>query len=471
MPDIRLPVLRAVSAAVLFAAAPASPQAQEINPELQAVKRQMRALQETHQRQIDAMMARITTLERQQLKAAEVGNDVPVQSASDTPAHAKPAPVPNRVSPPPSRNFQIGLSAQVAAGGSSVNTAALRNLQAGDHDPRKNGFTTQNIELSMAGTVDPYFDAQAHIAFKIDDDGETQVELEEAFATTRALPFGLQVKAGHFFSEFGRANVIHPHAWDFVDQPMVLSRLLGGDGQRAPGARISWLTPLPWFSELAASIQNSKGETVASFLSEAGGTVGGHMLIGRDIRNLGDLLYTGRWLNGFDVSDNLSVNLGASGAFGPNATGYTTDTYLIGGDVYFKWQPDHTVRGFPFLAFHGEGVYRNYEAGDRGNPLRETLEDWGFFVQTTWGFTPGWVTGLRVERATGDGNNNADPMRDSRWRISPNLTWHPTEFSKLRLQYNRDWADHLSRTGGDRSADTVWVQIEFSLGDHSAHKF
>ena len=463
-----MPSIRLLALCTALAALPANAYSQDVETELQAVKQQMKVLQESYQRQIDALMVRISSLESQKPQReaeAQVASATVAAAADNTPVPAA------RRATPTGRDFQIGLSAMGTAGGSSVDTDTLRNLQAGDHDPRKNGFTIQNVELALGGTVDPYFDARAHISLKIDDDGETEVELEEAFATTRALPHGLQVKAGHFFTEFGRANMMHPHSWDFVDQPVVLSRLLGGDGQRAPGARVSWLTPLPWFSELTAAVQNSKGETVASFLSEAGEAVGGHVLMERDIRNLGDLLYTGRWMNGFDATDNLSVNLGVSGAFGPNAAGHTTDTYLIGGDVYFKWQPDQTVRGFPFVAFQSEGVYRNYEAGDRSDPTREILEDWGIYAQGTWGFTPGWVAGMRVEHATGDGNNNADPMRDNRWRISPALTWFPTEFSKLRLQYNRDWADHLVRADGDRTADTVWFQAEFALGDHFAHTF
>lgn len=59
----------------------------------------------------------------------------------------------------------------------------------------------------------------------------------------------------------------------------------------------------------------------------------------------------------------------------------------------------------------------------------------------------------------------ADPDRATRWRISPNLTWYPSEFSKVRLQYNYDDRD---RIGADHS---VWLQFEFLLGAHAAHKF
>jgi outer membrane receptor protein involved in Fe transport len=111
---------------------------------------------------------------------------------------------------------------------------------------------------------------------------------------------------------------------------------------------------------------------------------------------------------------------------------------------------------------------RKYEALDSGDPDRNNLHDWGFYTQALWGFRPGWVAGLRLEHADASGGDTAaDPFRDSRWRVSPNLTWHPTEFSKVRLQYNRDWAEHLT----DKSADTVWLQLEYSLGSHFAHTF
>ena len=58
-----------------------------------------------------------------------------------------------------------------------------------------------------------------------------------------------------------------------------------------------------------------------------------------------------------------------------------------------------------------------------------------------------------------------DPNRSDRFRTSPDLTFYPTEFSKLRLQYNYD---HGQLLGDDSS---VWVQVEFLLGDHAAHKF
>jgi len=363
--------------------------------------------------------------------------------------------------------LKIGLSGLFAGGGSSVNNDALEGLQSGAHDPNQNGFTVQNVELSIGGTVDTYLDGQTNLIFQIDAAGDTVVELEEAFFISRSLPWGLQVKGGQYFTEFGRQNKLHPHSWAFVDQAIILSRFFGGDGLRSQGVRVSWLMPTDWYSELYFGMQNAKGETVSSFLNAPGQVIGGHTLINRDARGSGDLLYSARWLNGIDVSDTVSMNLGVSGLWGPNASGSNTETQIYGADLYLKWQPLTSQRGFPFVAWHTEVLQRRYEAGDSGSPSSEILKDSGLFTQVSWGFKPRWVAGLRLDYATASGNTRTDPQRDTRKRLSPNLTWYMSEYSKIRLQYNRDWTEHLA----EKTANTLWLQVEFSLGSHMAHTF
>lgn len=108
----------------------------------------------------------------------------------------------------------------------------------------------------------------------------------------------------------------------------------------------------------------------------------------------------------------------------------------------------------------------------------ETVNDWGLYAQLLYGFRKGWVAGLRGDYATGslgqyeelplalDGNPvGRDLLRRERWRLSPNLTWYPSEYSKIRLQYNYD---NRADIGVDHS---VWLEFEFLLGAHAAHKF
>src|SRR5205809_1675409 len=121
----------------------------------------------------------------------------------------------------------------------------LDHIEVGDHDPQQRGFNARNIELAFDGAVDPYFEGFANIVFKLNNDNETEVEVEEAFMQTTSLPFNLQLKAGQFFAAFGRLNPVHPHAWEFVDTPLVNGLFLGPDGLRGVGAQTSSTLPLP----------------------------------------------------------------------------------------------------------------------------------------------------------------------------------------------------------------------------------
>lgn len=362
--------------------------------------------------------------------------------------------------------MQTGLSSLFAFGAASAADETVQALQGGGHDPHQNGFTVQNVELTLSGTVDPYWDAQANIIMMIDAAGETVLELEEAFALSRGLPGGLQIKAGQFFTEFGRQNAQHPHTWAFVDQPLMLTRAFGPDGLRSQGARLSWLAPAPWFSELYIGTQNANGETAVSFLSVPDEDVGGHVLQERRGRKASDLLYSLRWLNGFDAGDRASVNLGLSALRGPNASGNETITSIYGADAYLKWTPVQNQRGFPFLAWQTELIERRYEAGDTDAADREVLTDTGGYSQVLWGFRPGRVAGLRFEHADGNGDNATDALRDARKRVAVNMTWYPTEYSKLRVQINRDDAEHLNK-----KVNALWLQMEYNLGSHAAHTF
>lgn len=394
------------------------------------------------------------------------------------------------------RLIDISLDVLFGLGSSTADDEALEALQGGAHDPKRRGFTLQQAELSLAGAVDPYFFGEAHIVLT-----DEVVELEEAFLVTQTLPYGLEFEAGYFLTEFGRINPTHAHAWDWVDQPIINTRLFGGDGMRGAGFRLGWLAPLPWFSELHFGMQNATGHTMPSFRGEGLGHghghdeeegehhfeegIGGRPIVDRETRSLGDLVYLARWANSWDVSDEVSLLLGASSLYGPNNTGHDGETWIYGGDLTVKWRAASHSRGFPFVTWQTEVMRREFGADaffDDDDPMEVIdipageISDWGLYTQLLYGFSPGWSAGVRYEYATGDGgsfeegeaiSHNDDPFRDERHRLSPLLVWEPTEFSRLRLQYNYDWAQHLDE--GD--AHSVWLVFEVLFGSHAAHKY
>ena len=96
--------------------------------------------------------------------------------------------------------------------------------------------------------------------------------------------------------------------------------------------------------------------------------------------------------------------------------------------------------------------------------------------QALYGFAWGWSAGLRYEYAGGRGKSvmdgdlvsrQLDYLRDDRHRLSPLLAWRPTEFSRFRLQYNYDHAEHLP----GKDAHTFWLGAEVLYGAHPAHRY
>jgi hypothetical protein len=402
-----------------------------------------------------------------------------------------PPPAPRRLRSRPSRHphppqspcsagrgknyLNLSLDGLFAAGASTAPDVPA--LEPGGHDPAQRGFTVQNLEMVLEGAVDPYFRAQANVILQISPEGESVVELEEAYATTTSLPHGFQLKVGQFFTEFGRLNPSHPHAWDFVDQPLVNGRFFGGDGLRSVGARIAWLLPTNFYSEAYLTLQNSQGETLSSFRSVPGESLFGREIVEREVKSVSDLLLAPRYAASFDLSDTQTLLVGASAALGPNGTGENGKTRIYGVDGFWKWKAANAFKGFPFVKVQGELMYRDLyaDASPDGAQPSASFDDWGGYLQINWGFKPGYVAGLRFDSVGGDsgglegGDPTDNPDTDAlrrRIRLSPVLTWFPTEYSKLRLQYNFD--------RGDAFVDdehSLWLQLEFLLGAHSAHKF
>jgi hypothetical protein len=379
-----------------------------------------------------------------------------------------PAPQPLTLFRSPSAYMNVSVDALFDFGWSSTpEVSSLLNL--GDHDPSARGATLPNTEVVFEGAVDPYFKGLVDIVWKLDPEGEAGVELEESYLVTTALPAHLSLKAGQWFTEFGRHNPRHPHQWDFVDQPLVLNRMFGPDGLRNPGFQISWLAATQFFLETGLTVLNGVGETAWSFRNPESTEFHGRAAVERILKSPGELVLVPRVSASFDPGPSSTVLLGATAAAGPNSAGDDTDALIYGLDVYWKWRPERAVKGFPFFSVQAEGMKRRYEAGEdpvAGLPA-ETLRDDGFYAQCLWGFRRRWVLGLRGEAVGGDAGAFPDEgvWRADRTRLSPNITWYPSEFSKIRIQYNRDSGDVVGHE------DSLWVQVEFLLGSHGAHKF
>ncbi len=325
--------------------------------------------------------------------------------------------------------------------------------QAGGHDPQKRGFNLQQLEMALGATVDSYFRFDANIVFS-----QFGVEIEEAYATTLGLPAGLQVRAGQFLTRFGRINNTHPHTWDFVDQMIVVGRYFGGEGNRGLGVETSILMPLPWYVEIVGSMTEATGEATARSFYGAEDL---------GVRDLGDFQDTAAIKQFFPLGSDWSMMWGLSGAFGPNPTGRGNRTEIYGTDLYIKYRPI-SANSPQLVALQAEWMHRRRQIPD------DVLVDHGGYAYLMWRFAKRWATAGRYElggsTVNANGDDVVDPLdplwTDPRTRVSGNVTWWPTEFSRLRLQYSHDMAEWF-----EKDHDAVFLALEVAIGAHGAHAF
>jgi hypothetical protein len=296
-------------------------------------------------------------------------------------------------------------------------------------------------EVSFQAVVDPYARADFFLGF-----GEEGVELEEGFITFPTLPGGLLMKVGKTKSQFGKVNTLHAHVLPWVDRPLVLENLVGGEeGLADSGISVARLIPNPWMF-LEATGQVNRGDSGEVFQAS----------------KRGDLSYVGHLRAYRDVSESSNIDLGASYARGHNASGFSFiagadagrfTTSLYGVDATFRWKPLRRSIYNSFLA-RSELVWSRREQPDG---LQKAF---GYYVSGDYQFARRWFGGARYDRS-----NHADEasLLDSGQSLI--LTYKPTEFSLVRGQYRR------TRFAIGEDANEFLFQFLFAIGAHGAHPF
>ena len=363
--------------------------------------------------------------------------------AADTAEAAAPAPPSND----PSAGVKLDQAFILDVSAAAFDGA---RTEGGGHDPAGNGFTLQALEWSVGSNIDSFLRIDANIVFTLEG-----LEVEEGYATTTALPLGLQARAGQFLSRFGRANPTHPHAWSFADTPIAVTKMLGEDGSRGLGAELSWLAPTPWYAMASLSWQTPSD----GCCNRAFATVDG------PINDASDLYATGRLEQFFELTSDLGLNWGLSAQTGNAAradeeTASAGQTTIVGSDLYLRFKPsDSTLRRATALT--AEFMHRS-----RALPGR-TLEDDAAYAQFVQVLSPAWEAGARYEWASG---NESDPLdldwNGDRTRASLQATYYPSHFSRLRLQLLADklpWQTDTTLGG--------LLALEVIAGAHGAHAY
>lgn len=358
---------------------------------------------------------------------------------------------PSEVGPGPRGGLQSmnpDISVLLDTAGAAFSAQDPGNM--GEHDPQHSGFTLQQLELHIASSVDPFLRLDANLV--VTPHG---LELEEAFATSLALPLRLQVRAGQFLHRFGRINARHPHAWNFLTQTLVIGKFFGSDGGRGVGAEVSYLLPTPWYAEGVLSVQQATGNCCSRSMTARTGAP----------RNL---VYTLVLEQFFAINDDWGLQLGLSSQTGDWQHGGRT--VLAGTDVRLRWRPVGEDRRRA-VTLQLESMVRRRSLG------AQRLTDVGGFAELQWTLGPSWDLAVRGEAVSGvaphPGLPEGDPL-DPAWtatrqRYAASATYWPTHFSRLRLEASRGQVPWLA--AGERAVWGLMLGLEVVVGAHGAHAY
>ncbi len=345
----------------------------------------------------------------------------------------------------------------------------------GEVGPGERGFNLGESELTVSANVDPYFFANVTAAIGSDD----EIGIEEAYFKTLALPDGLLLKGGRFFSALGYLNEIHAHAWDFIDQPLAYQALFGSQFVQ-DGAQLRWVAPTDLFFEVGVEAGNGANFPGSRRNRNELNTRVVFAHLGGDV---GDSISWRTGLSWLDAraEDRVYDDFDAAGLPVENAFTGKSRTWIVDGTL--KWAPhgDPTIHQ---LKVQGEYLHRTengelaFDSGGAALADGYRSEQSGWYVQSVYKFRPRWRAGLRFDSLdsgtpriglvqSGLLTRAALPLLlpDSPSRVSLMLDFSPSEFSRLRAQYAWD------ESRADQRDRQLFLQYIYSIGAHGAHKF
>ena len=285
-------------------------------------------------------------------------------------------------------------------------------VEVQDETVEGEGFALGETELIMSANVDDKFSAYLTTALEYED-GETELELEEAWVETLALPAGFSARFGRMFSGIGYQNARHRHTWDFADQALVYDAFL--DGRYVDnGARLRWLAPTDLYLELGGEIMQGEGDPSG--------------------------------LNAYTLFSNIGGDVGTDNSWlaGVSRLDQDAGQQLTGAHFVWKWAPDGNWKERNFI-FQAEYL-RN----------KDMVTDNGWYAQAVFQPIPRWRLGARVDAL--------DLELDDPRRYTVMFDWSNSEFSRLRFQG--------ARNDEARGDNNEWaLQYIHSIGAHGAHTF
>ena len=318
-------------------------------------------------------------------------------------------------------------------------------------DPKQDDLQLDltGAEVALQGYLNPFARADVYVGYHDDE-----FELEEAYATIlRGLPGGLQLRAGKYRVDFGKLNLLHPHAYSFLDTPLAHQEYLGHEGLIDIGLNLNSQIPIG-ASALTVSANLLKGDFAEAHA---------HAHEGETVEEEAvetDLGYSERVSLYVPTGDYAGFEIGVNALQGVLDTITDRDVELLGADLKYRWAPDK----YRSLTVQCEWITseRDVEHQHEGEEEIARVASSGFYLFADYRFAQRWNTGAILERA-----EHAEEEGVSTGRIGVFAGFQLMEETTLvRLL--------LRHTDGDEIAEPfneAILQLVFSLGPHKAHWF
>ena len=338
----------------------------------------------------------------------------------------------------------------------------------------ESGFSLGHTEVVASANIDDKFYGKTTFAIH-EHEGGTELELEEAFVETLALGNGLTLKMGRFFSSMGYLNEQHEHAWDFADAPLVYRGLFGNQ-LRDDGLQVSYIAASDTFLQLGAELFRGSRFPAGGEQDEVGAWTA--------FANIGgDIGIEHSWLLGLSHWQADHIDGRSSGGHSHDGEAveipsFSGKSHISALDLVYKWAPrgNPKDRNFKFQFEYFDHQEEGTITLLNSDPLEVTHykgDQRGWYAQGVYQFVPQWRVGLRYDQLDSDNSASDDELlaeagmdneNHQPKRYSVMAEWVPSEFSRIRLQFNRD-------DSYEDSDQQFFLQYTYSLGSHGTHQF
>ncbi|MBN2135842.1 MAG: hypothetical protein JW737_08940 [Acidobacteria bacterium] len=338
----------------------------------------------------------------------------------------------------------------------------------------EDGFDIREVEVSFSSNIDVFARADFYFGIHRESDSDEHsdseehdhssigpghpshyaMHLEEGYVTFLALPADFQLKLGKIRTAVGRANTKHLHSLNWIDYPLVVQNYFGDEGMAGVGGELSWLTPLPFYTEIKYQLLHDESDAYFNTGEEA------------------EWYHNFHWKSFFELGADHSLELGFSYFLAESQIAHeheyaeeaadndAEEEHVYEDIVHSIFAANMTYMWRPAIRAKYTKIILTAEYYYFMSDNDELKDSTGLYAALDYQFASRWMIGARYDYT----ERPYDPDRYEN-HISGYFTFIQSEYAYLRAGYT--FADISDAESDNR----FYLQLNFGIGPHRAHDF